>query len=42
MSHLDLATALAIGVLVIGSIAIFVWFLIDIIRVMKHNAPPTE
>lgn len=40
MTFLSLATWTAIGVLIFGSVALFVWFLFDAGKILHGDAPP--
>lgn len=40
MTFLAFVTWLAIGVLVFGSSAVFIWFLFDFRKVLESDAPP--
>jgi len=42
MSFLFLATWTAIGVLVFGSVALFIWFLFDAGKILHGDAPLEE
>lgn len=37
MTGLELATRAAIGVLIFGSSAVFVWFLVDVVREVRRR-----
>jgi hypothetical protein len=40
MTFLAFVTWLAIGVLIFGSSAVFIWFLFDVRKVIQGDAPP--
>ena len=41
MSIWELGTWCAIGVLAVGSVAVFVWFLRDAARIIRSRRPPS-